>query len=281
MPTSVGYRHGDYPVGVSTNLSTWTFITRAQTFEVTRVYPATQVQELGNIKPVGVVTDVNQFRGRIVAYMIQNNIVAGSIEASFGGTNAIAWSSGSTHIAGPIEGLKFARLTNVEYTARVGGFATATYTVEGTDVSGAQTVTATTPATGTPAYRTPNIAVSVGASGSVLRAQAVTVRINLRANRLEELNNANVVGYAFDSPEVRADVDWVESTALTGFNTGTVAVPIDLVINIGGVRTLTCYSMVTTDKTYRGTVGGWATRRMSFFAMGNESAGNYGGFAIS
>lgn len=280
MPTSVGYRHGDYPVGAGATLGSLAFITRAQTFEVTRVYPATQVQELGNVTPVGVVTDVNQFRGRMVAYIIQNNIAASSIEAAFGGTSALQWSSGSTHIAGPIEGIQFARLTNVEYSARVGGFATATYTFEGTDMTGAQTVTATTPPTGTPAYRTPNIAVTVGGSGSILRAQAVTVRVNLRANRLEELNNANVVGYAFDSPEVRADIDWVESTALTGFNTGTVASPVDLIINIAGIRTLTVYDAVTTDKTYRGTVGGWATRRMSFFAMGNETEGK-GGFSIS
>lgn len=264
--TSVGYRHGDYPVTID-----GTDIIRAQNFEATKTTPRQNVYQLGTENAVGQVSDADTFTGRLTVNAINNQV-----ETALDCANLVnAMGASGADVYGPIFGITSAKVTSIQYSCRVGGFFQSTFTLEGTGTSGS-TASGATATAGAPAYRAKDVSVSVDGTPAV-RAQGFTVRANLRSNRLEELNNSSVVGIAYDSPTTTADIDFVESTNIAGASELTGA---NIVINVNsGAKTITLTDMHSTGRTYRGTVGAWATRRFSYLSAGSNTTN--AGLAVS
>jgi hypothetical protein len=202
--TSIGYRQGDYPVGID-----GTFTKRVQDFEVAPVYPREQVYQLGSQMAVGSVAESTDYRGRIRAYGIDN-----SIETAFGGATPLTWQdhSGST-LAGPTKGITGAKLTRVEYSCRVGGFFECTFDMFGTGSSEGSTYTGDV--TGDIAFRSKDINVQINGTDSV-RAQSFRATVDLQPAEVRELNNADIVGRVYDSPMIDLEVEFLESTSIAG-----------------------------------------------------------------
>jgi len=270
---NVAWTSPDYPVAIE-----GTLVKRAQSFNIEKLVPTTNTYQLGTQVPTGVVQDAATHRGRLTTYCIDN-----STETLWGGTTlASLLAASGKSIVSPKGGLTGAKLQSLEYAVRVGGFFQCTMTFEGTaSTSGSPTLTGETTPTGAGAYRARDVVVSVGGTtGS--RLQGVTVRGTLRAERVEELGNANPAGYVYNNTEVTVDLDWAESDAMAPSDPElTLSSPGDIVINVGnGAKIITIYDCVSSAVGKAAQINGIATRRYSYRAKGNE-AEQAGGMALS
>ena len=277
MGAATGYRGQDIPVGHGAG---GTFITRAQSFDVTKATPHTNAYELGNIVSVGAVADATQYTGQLTALSVGT-----AIETAFGDTDwaGILAATGIT-LKCVTHGITVAKCTGISYVGRLGGWATETFTFEGTgETSGS--ISATTPPTGVAGARAPKMSVSVDGTPGV-RLQGYNVRATARANRLEELNNADVVGIVYDQPRVEVTLDFISSTNTAGNSELTLASPGDIIITLkdatddSTMKTITIYDAVSTSVPKRGTVDGWSTESISYQTLGNETEG-YGGLGVA
>jgi len=261
--TTIGYRGKDVPVGY--NGGGASFITRVQSFEVTDTRPTTNTYELGTTEATGAFQDATRFRGTLTKH--SDGIV---LDGLFGGGTAalteMIEADGFTIMSG-LFGISDAKFVSVNYTGRVDGFATETWTFQGSSGS-TGSVTATTPVAGNVASRAPKMAVTVGGTtGS--RVQGYSITASVRGNELSELTNASIVGIVFDQPSITVDIDWVQSTAIAGNNeyTPVTAATIAVVLTSpadAAVKTITVQKCITTGKSESATVGGWATKRISY-----------------
>jgi len=202
--TSIAYRQGDYPVGID-----GTFVKRVQDFEVAPVYPREQVYQLGSSTAVGSVAESTDYRGRIRAYGIDNDI-----ETALGGATPVAWQSHSgSSLDGPTKGITGAVLTRVEYSCRVGGFFECSYDLFGTGASNGSTVSAST--AGDIAFRAKDISVTINGVTTV-RAQSIRATVDMQPTEVRELNNPDIVGRVFDAPLIDLEIEFLESSSMAG-----------------------------------------------------------------
>jgi len=265
--TDIGYRAKDIAV------SCGGFVKRAQIFEVEKVMPKVVAYELGNVMPAGVAADPISYRGRLVLFSMGS-----TIENAFGGTNwkDIIEADGITLSCAKF-GITEAKCVGITYVGRVEGWATETFTFEGTGfTTGAGSPTTPTGAAGA---RAPDMSVSI--AGACTRLQGYSVRATARANRLGELGNADIVGTVFDNPEVRVDLDFVISTLMAG-NTelslpdgGTITIALT---GEGISKSIIVSKALSASIPYSGTVGGWATERHSYLSKGQDI---YAGLSVS
>lgn len=277
--TTIGYRAKDIPVGHGAGA---TFITRAQTFEVTKTMPHTNAYELGNIVSAGAVAGASQYTGRLVAFSVGT-----AIETAFGDTDwkGILEADGIALKCSQF-GISGAKCTGITYTGRVGGgWATETFEFEGSgETSGA--VSATSPPTGVAGAQAPKMSVSVNNTTGV-RLQGYNIRVTAAGSRLEELNNSSIVGIVYDQPRVEVTLEFITSGSTAGnIDTLTVASPGDIIVTLkdatddSTMKTITVYDAVSTGQPSRGTVGGWVTETYSYLALGNETE-EYGGIGVA
>lgn len=277
MGASVAYRGQDIPVGHGAG---GTFITRAQSFDVTKATPHTNAYELGNIVSVGAVADAAQYTGQLVAFSVGT-----ATETAFGGTNwkTILEADGIT-LKCVTHGITVAKCTGITYEGRLGSFARETFSFEGTG-STSGSISATSPPTGVAGARAPKMSVDINGTTGV-RLQGYNVRVAARANRLEELNNADVVGIVYDQPAVTATLDFVSSTSTAGnteftlASSGSITITLKDATDDSTMKTITIYDVVSTSVPKRGTVDGWSTESVTFQTLGNESV-QYGGIGVA
>lgn len=243
--TTIGYKAED--VGVTRG----SFVTRAQTFEATVEYPAQLLYQLGTLVSVGAVVSATRHTARLTRYSIGGGPDTGTwkaiIEAAGVNTTCATF------------GITAAKVVGATFTGRVGTPATETWTFEGTGLTTGAASQATP--TGVAAQTGPNI--SIGGT----RGASYTVTATCDVNRLEEFNNAAVVGVIMERPRVTATVEYFSSS---GGGSGTiygVDAPGSLTITCGDL-TLALTNIVSSTYGGRGTVGGWATQTWSYLAGG-------------
>lgn len=202
--TSIAYRQGDYPCAVGNQ-----FAKRVQDVETAPIYPREGVDQLGSATQVGTVAESTDYRFRIRAYGIDN-----SLESAFGGLTAVAWQNfGGTTVATPVRCLTGCKPTRLEYSCRVGGWFEESIDGFGTASSAGSSAVATT--TGDIAFRAKDINVTLNGVASV-RLQSFRVTVDLRPNEVREFNNASVVGRVYDSPNLEAELEFLESSSIAG-----------------------------------------------------------------
>jgi hypothetical protein len=265
MTVNTAYRHGDYPVAVN-----GVFAIRVQDVSQDKNTPITAYNEMGNFGSVGSQQDTSKFTGSLRWYPINNEI-----ESLFAGYTT----SGSTinlsalvnSGAGvPVKTLKTeilgTKVTSLEYSCQANGEFTGTVNYAGNEWRAGSAISVTPPA-GVACYKSKDVSVSVGGTTGV-RVSGVSFRVNIPANDLIELNNANPVATVQDAPTVTAEIDFYESDAMAGNIEATLAVPKDIVVTVGGASVLryTLKNMVSGPgvQNQRGNVGGWATRKYSY-----------------
>lgn len=230
--TSIAYRQGDYPVGVGNQ-----FAKRVQDVETAPTYPRETVEQLGSQTAVGTVAESTDYRFRIRAYGIDN-----TIEAAFGALTAIGLQNAAgTTVATPPRCLTGCKVSRLEYSCRVGGWFEEVIDGYGTGSSAGSSATATT--TGDIAFRAKDVSVEINGTAAV-RAQSFRVTATLQAQEVRELNNPDVVGRVYDSPQVEAEIEFLESTSIAGeaeFTTsaGSLVIKVDTskkVITLNNVR---------------------------------------------
>jgi len=192
-----------------------------------------------------------------------------SIETAFGGGNwkTILEADGIT-LSCPKFGITGAKCTGITYVGRLDGWATETFTFEGTGFTSGGGGGAAPP-TGAGGPRAPQMSVA-----GCTRLAGYSVRATARANRLGELGNPDIVGIVVDNPEVRVDLDFIMS-GLMGV-IGELDLPdggsITVTLSGDGIsKSITVSKAVSTGIPYEGTVGGWATERYSYLSTGQDA----------
>lgn len=260
--TTIGFRQGDYPISIDD-----VFAKRIQDYETAPVYPREQVYQLGSAEAVGSVAESTDYRGRLRAYGIDN-----SIETALGGATPIAWQghTGSS-IIGPAHGITGAVITRAEYSCRVGGFFEESFDVFGTGESAGSSVA--DDVTGDIAFRAKDISVEVNGV-AVVRAQSFRVTVDQQPNELRELNNADVVGRAFDSPLIDVEIEFVESdnlagnTEFAGASAGSIVIKVDT-----STKVLTLNNVRSQETSHSARVQDWGRRVYRYRSDSNTADG--------
>jgi len=277
MAITSGYRYKDYPVAAGIHGS---FLSRVQSVDFSRDVPTITHYELGNEEPVGVSADPEINTARITWLPVDNkveSIILGVTDISDSAPKGLLdfINAPPIQIVTPKDSLSGARLSSLEYSLTIGGEFTATATFEGTSFGPGSVISVVNP-TGRGAYRSPDFTVTVGGT-QVARAQGFAGRAALRTNRLYEIGSNTPVAVEQDMPTSTISIDWVESDAATGTTFIPLGMPVDIVVNIPGVKKLTWTNCVTTNVGPRGMVNGYATRRLTYTSKGDNT---FGGFKI-
>ena len=274
--TSVGYRHDDYPVMVST-----TFIPRAQSINLDHDEGIITHWELGNAEPAGVSDGPDTNRGSITWFPIDI-----TMEKAFSGVTPTTTQLGvylsdyitatGVNVYTPTKGVTGAKVSSLEYSCDAGGEHRATVNFEGLAwASTGTTITASAP-TGVGAFRSPLVHVEMYATQAT-RAQSFRARANLRQNTLFELGNDSPAGVVADRPEVTLEVTWYESTAMSGNQEFTVGTPRDCEVQVGGAWDTAANikyifkNMVSAGESERGSVDGWVTVTHRYQSAGDTT----------
>ena len=264
MTNAIGYRAADCPISIGT-----TFIKRVQAVEFSRLIPTTPVQEHGRHTSVGVIQDIIGYTARLTQYTIDPNALE---EILAGVENPLPQDyidATAVTVKGPYGGISGAKVSDIVYTAEKGGSpGTTVISLMGT---GWTTGTVAVPAADlvTPgAYLGPDFYLLIDTDVELYRVQRVTVRLNLGANRLDEIHNAVPVGYAYDVPELTLEFEMVhydETPAETEKWYPDQDSPTTFVFGIdGAVRTFTMENMVSTGEPTNSSVRGWASLRYAY-----------------
>ncbi len=264
--TAIGYRGFDLAVGFGAG---GTFITRAQSYQVTKTIPTMNTYELGTTEATGAFQDAESYRGVLV-----RNSVDDLMEGAFGsGTKTLTAmiEADGIQVKTALFGILDAKFVSVVYAGRVGGFATETWTFTGTSGS-VGAISATTPVTGAAGSRHPKMSVSTDVT--TVRAQGYTIRATARGNELSELNNASIVGTVFDQPSIAVDVDWVQSTNAAGDSEFALGSEQDITVTLTDeddttIKIITVQDCITAGLVEGATVGGWATEAQSYQSLCN------------
>ena len=265
--TGIGYRGFDLGVRAGAE----TFVTRAQSFEVTETRPSQNAYELGTTEAVGATQDATRFRGTLTRYSINADL-----ETAFGGaTWASILEADGIAVYTSLFGIEDAKVTGITFTGRIGGWATETWALMGSSGS-TGSVTADTPVAGVAGVRAPKMSVEVNSVAGV-RAQGYTVTCSARGAELEELNNASIVGTVYDQPAVTIAVDWVQSTNIAGDTDLALGSEQDVVVILSDpadavIKRLTIHDCHTQEIGEGATIGGWATKRMTYNSLANTVA---------
>jgi len=265
MTVNTAYRHGDYPVAIND-----VFAIRVQDVSMDKNTPITSYNEMGNFGTVGSQQDTSKFTGSVRWYPINNlteSLFAG-YAASGSTINLSALVNSGAGV--PVKTLKTlmggCKVTSMEYSCQANGEFTGTINYSGTEWSAGSAISVTTPS-GVACYKSKDVSVSVGGTTGV-RVSGVSFRVNIPANDLIELNNANPVATVQDAPTVTAEIDFYESDLMAGNVEATLAIPKDIVVTVGGASVLryTLKNMVSGPgvQNQRGNVGGWATRKYAY-----------------
>ena len=259
--TTIGRRGKDIVVGHSGT----TFVTRAQSFQVTKEIPTTNAYELGTTEATGAFQDSTRYRGTLTRFSVD-----AALETAFGGGTAdlesMIETDGISIICGQF-GISDAKFTSVAYTGRVDGWATETWNFIGSSGS-TGTVTATTPVSGAAGSRHPKMTFAVNGTTAV-RAQGYSIRAAARGNELSELNNASIVGTVYDQPTIDIDLDWVSSGSIAGNTELALGSSGSIVVTLKDAsdtttKIITVQHCITDGTTDNATVSGWATESVSY-----------------
>jgi hypothetical protein len=265
MTNTIAYRGKDCPIDVG-----GTFLKRVQSAEFGRNIPTENVMEMGRDTPVGVTQDVFDYTCRIVANTIANTELEDALSGTTNPTLSDYAAAAGVTIKGPYGGISGAKVMRIEYVATAGtGAMQSTFELEGTGWTSGSVATPALDALAA-AYVGKDVEVNVGAGGSneVFRAQRVTVQATLNRARVNELHNADPVGYAYDPPTVTVEIEIFHSDVAsqpTLWNSDPAS-PVDIVVLVGGVKTLTIADCISTGQPTAGNVRGWATQRYSYMA---------------
>lgn len=260
MSNTIGYRGTDCPVSID-----GTFVIRVQSADFERRLPATPVGEMGRFAPVGITQDNYRYIGRLV----QNTVANTELEDMFAGTTDPSLEdykdADGVTVMGPYGGISGAKVMSVQYEISAGaGAAKTTINFEGTGWTSGSIVTPAVDTDYPGAYSGGDIVATVGTQ--VYRAQRVMVQGNLAREQLNEIGNADPVGFGYDSPTVTCEIELVHSDYAqpTMWN----ADP-DSPVTIGiaydtDVKTLSMTNMVSDSQPTSGNIRGWATIRYRF-----------------
>ena len=233
MPTEIGFRGADCPVGIryveDPTGVTHTFVTRAQEFLVEKAIPKDPVFEMGRFDTVGYLPLPERYTGQLTV----NAMISDPIERYFVATDG-GWVTQiqlQNYIDGPDFWLTsphgelgFARLASVEYRATSGPTAaTTTFRFIGKTMSvPVNTISddyVHAPNLDMPgAYYagTVQLTISTGPRTILERVQSVVLRADLGTTELYQLNtdpgtgvNTWLAGIAHDPPTVSAEIEAV------------------------------------------------------------------------
>jgi hypothetical protein len=258
MAINTGYRGANYAVSIGT-----TFLKRLQSVEFNRVIPTEQGEELGRAAAVGVIQGTIQYTARLIA----NTVAAADLENMLSGaTNPTPQNyidaTGVT-VKGPSGGITAAKVMSVEYRAQAGtGPMTTNVELMGTGWTSGSVATPEADLVTPAAYIGKDVVVTIGSQ--VYRVQSFLARLQLTRAQLDELGNADPVGYGYDVPVVTCELELVHSDTAQP-TLWLPATPTDIVAVVGStVKTITCEDMLSTGQPVRSSVRGWATTRYTF-----------------
>ena len=276
MATSVGYRHGDYPIAVC-----GTYVSRVQDFNLDRDLAVRTVYELGAAEAAGVDDAPNVYTGGLTWFPIDLTMERYFSEVT--GTADVMLKSYMDATGVSVEsltkGVGGAKIVSLEYSCEAEGEYRGNVRFEATswDTDGATTITAVTP-TGDGAFRSPVVTVQCSAVTGV-RVQGFRVRAGSRAARMYQMSSDDPVGIEFERPEVTAEITWYESTSMSGNTAMSLSSPQDIEIQVGSATwdqadniKHTCHNMVSSGDGERGSVNGWATYTQRYISKGHSTS---------
>lgn len=257
---SIGYRGMDMPIAIGS-----TFLKRVQDVEFSRTIPTRAVDELGTNQHVALIQETYQYQCRLTRIGIEDGI-----EGSIAGkgspillTDYIA-ATGVT-VMGPNGGIEEAKLVSVEYEATAGFEPPREiFTLEGTAWTSGSIASVLDL---TPVPTGADVSINIG--GALSRAQRVRVRADLRKEAAEEIGTADPIGYAYDPPDVNAEIEFLHSTVTSDVWDPDQDDPPSLVLTIND-KVLTVEKAVSEGQVGRGNVRGWATSVYRYVSLSGK-----------
>ncbi|APU89198.1 hypothetical protein Rctr71_086 [Virus Rctr71] len=288
--SSVGYIHSDLPVAIGNTTASSTYISRVQSFNVTKSKPSNPVYEMGRMTSVGPgATGGEQYSGSISWFPIGIALERALAEQA-GAVNALDFISATPEdnaaaaglqpliIHTPYVGLQEPRVVSLEYTFQERADMSASAQLRGVNrlVTGSLPTMGAVPAIGSVAtYKASQIAVTVGGTAAV-RAMRAVVRVQYTVEEAYQLGQATPVGARVYRPVVTADIDFIASSSTAGDSELTEASPgaIGIAVNTNAI-TFTLAAMYTTNIADGGQINGFATKRLSYLSKGDATTGGF------